>query len=108
MAKVEAIMTGHRKTDRRLKKLRGPEAKKMIRKASKDAIKPIQQEAKSSAKQGKKTGILTKGYKARSMPRSRVYQGAPARSATNPFGVSMLPARGPMMTGIPSPEAGQG
>lgn len=74
--KVEAIMTGHRKVDRRLKKLAGPDAKKMIRRSSKDAIKPIHQQAKGNAKQNKKSGQLTKGYKSRAMPRSRVRFGS--------------------------------
>ena len=73
---ILVTMTGNRKTDRRLKRLRGKDQKRAVTKSARTTIKPVQEEAKQTAKGHRVTGTMAKGYKVRSMKRSRSHVGA--------------------------------
>ena len=69
MAKVTMVLTGDKALNRKLKKLTGKDAKAVVRKATRPALKPVLQEARADAPV--KTGQLKKNIKIRALPRSR-------------------------------------
>ena len=74
MAKETLVLTGDKRLNRKLMKLRGPDAKKAIRKSTRPALKPVLQEAKNNVPVD--SGALKKSLKIRSLPRSRTSIGA--------------------------------
>lgn len=74
MAKPTMVLTGDKALNRKLKKLAGKEAKAVIRKATRPALKPVLQEARAEAP--KRTGNLRKNIKIRALPRSRKFFGS--------------------------------
>lgn len=76
--KVTVVKTGNWFVDRKLARLAGPEAKKVIRRASRKAIKPVQQQGRNNAKRNKeeRSGTTEKSIKTRAMSRSRARVGA--------------------------------
>lgn len=67
--KIEMIVTGDERINRALKKISGKEAKGLMRKSMRPALKPVLQEAKSNAPSD--TGQLKKNIKIKAMKRSR-------------------------------------
>lgn len=82
MPKIEVITTGDKKINRMLKRLTSKEAKKILRKSMRHAMKPVQQEAKGNAKQFKESGVLQRSIKIRSLKRSRTGFGIRVSSST--------------------------
>jgi len=83
MAKTTLIVTGDKRLNRKLAKLKGPEGKKVIRKASRAAMKVYQFAAKQNAPS--RTGTLKKQIKVRAMKRSRVKVGTMVRATGDGF-----------------------
>lgn len=71
--KIEMIVTGDERINRALKKISGKEAKSLMRKSMRPALKPVLQEAKSNAPSD--TGQLKKNIKIKAMKRSRTHFG---------------------------------
>ena len=80
MAKQMMVLTGDAELNRKLKKLSGKEAKKVVRKSLRPALKPVLQEARGNAP--KDTNNLSKNIKIKSIPRSRTYIGARVTSGS--------------------------
>ncbi len=74
MAKRVIVLTGDKQLNKKLQRLRGPEAKKIVRTAARLALKPVLDEAKSQVPV--RSGALGKSLKVRAMQRSRVSFGA--------------------------------
>ena len=74
MPKVTVTTTGFPELDRKLKKLKGTEGKKVVRKSARTALKPVLQESRSLAPSD--TGFLKRNIKVRALPRSRKVFGA--------------------------------
>lgn len=75
MAKKQMlVLTGDKELNKRLAMLSGKEAKKVVRKSLRPALKPVLQEARGNAPT--KTGFLKKNIKIKSIARSRTYIGA--------------------------------
>ena len=71
MPKKTVVKTGFILLDRKIKKLTSKEQKKLFRKSARPAMKPLQQQAKSNAKEDKVTGETGKSIKIRATKRSR-------------------------------------
>ena len=69
MAKKTLVLTGDKKLNRKLKRLAGPDARKVIRQASRVAIKPVRSAAKSQAPHD--SGALRRAIRIRAIKRSR-------------------------------------
>jgi hypothetical protein len=63
------VLTGSRELNEKLQQLRGPKQKVAIRKASREALKPVAEQVKSTAP--KRTGKLARQTKVRALTRSR-------------------------------------
>ena len=85
MAKKTVVKTGFLLLDRKLKKLTSKEQKAAFRKSARPAMKPLQQEARSNAKQDKVTGTTGKAIKIRSIKRSRSRIGIRVTSGATSF-----------------------
>jgi HK97 gp10 family phage protein len=77
---ITAVLTGDKTINRRLAKLTGPEAKNIIRKSARPALKPILAAARANAPTDK--GLLRKSVKIRAMKRSRSRVGATVSSGS--------------------------
>lgn len=64
-----AVVTGSDELNRKLQELKGPKQKAAIRKASREALRPVAEQVKSTAP--KRTGRLARSAKVRSLTRSR-------------------------------------
>lgn len=71
MPKIEVVLTGDKKLNRKLKKLTGKDQKKVVRKATRKAIKPIQKQAKQNIRSHRESGKLEKSIKVRAVKRTR-------------------------------------
>jgi HK97 gp10 family phage protein len=71
---VTMVITGDERLNAQLAKLKGPEAKKIIRQAARKALKPVQDTARRNAP--KRTGSLRKSIVIRSLAKSRKQIGA--------------------------------
>lgn len=67
--KVQVVLTGVRRLDRKLKRLGSKEAKKLVTKAAREAVKPILLTARRYAP--KDTGRLQKSIKVRALKRKK-------------------------------------
>jgi HK97 gp10 family phage protein len=74
MAKPIIVITGDDELNKKLKLLAGKDAKKVVRKSLRPALKPVLQEARGAAPT--KSGQLKKNIKIKSIARSRTYIGA--------------------------------
>lgn len=74
MTKITLVITGDAELNRKLRKLGSKEARNIVRKAARVALKPVLQEARALAPV--KTGKLRKHIKIRSLTRSRKSFGA--------------------------------
>ncbi len=70
MARLTMVTTGDESLNRALQRLQGPRQKKAVRKASREALKPLAAATKSAAP--RLTGRLARAIKVRALPRSRV------------------------------------
>jgi len=81
MAKKQMlVLTGDSELNKRLAMLSGKEAKAVVRKALRPALKPVLQQARGTAPS--KTGLLKKNIKIKSIARSRTYIGARVTSGS--------------------------
>ena len=64
-------MTGDKKLDKALRRLTSKDAKAAFRKAARPAIKPVQVDARQTAKDHQESGEHAKSIKVKSMKRSR-------------------------------------
>lgn len=71
MATRTVLITGDAAVNRKLARLRTTEAKKVLRKAARPAMKPVLNQIRSAARAFKRTGQLAKSIKLRALPRSR-------------------------------------
>lgn len=79
MAKELLVLTGSPELNQKLRGLRGPRQKAAIRKASRVALRPVADRAKSNAP--KRSGRLRRSIKVRAMKRSRSRIGARVTSS---------------------------
>jgi hypothetical protein len=66
---ITVVITGDAETNAKLAKLAGPDQKKAIRKASREALRPVLAQVKATAP--RRTGALSRAATIRSMERSR-------------------------------------
>ena len=85
MPKKDVVKTGFILLDRKLKKLPSKQQKTAFRKSARPALKPLQQQAKSNAKEDKQSGTTGRSIKVRSMKRSRSRVGAKVTSEGKSF-----------------------
>jgi HK97 gp10 family phage protein len=74
MATKPVIVTGSEELNRKLADLKGSKAKQAIRKASREALRPVAAAAKANAP--RRTGLLAQSIKVRALKRSRVRVGS--------------------------------
>ena len=74
MAAGTIVLTGSAELNRKLATLAGPKAKAAIRKASREALRPVAAAAKANAP--RRSGALSKSIKVRAMARSRTRIGS--------------------------------
>ena len=74
MPKITLVLTGDKKLDAKLAKLKSTDAKRAFRKAARTTIKPFKEDVKQELP--KKSGALKKSAKVRAMKRSRRMIGA--------------------------------
>lgn len=73
--KVSVVLTGDRELDRKLRALTSTKAKRAVRKACREALRPIQKATRADAPRGA-TGKLSRAAKLRALKRSRKRIGA--------------------------------
>jgi len=83
MAKKAFIITGDKKLNRALFRLEKTEAKKIVRKAAREALRPVLSQAKANAPED--TGRLVASLKIRALKRSRKRFGATVQTAAGNF-----------------------
>jgi hypothetical protein len=71
---ITLVITGDKETNAKLAKLAGPDQKKAIRKASREALRPVLAQVKATAP--RRTGALSRAAKIRAITRSRVRIGS--------------------------------
>lgn len=81
--KVDLVITGDAELNKKLAALTGPEAKKVIRKAAREALRPVLRHARANAP--KRTRRLEKSLKIRALKRSRSRIGAKVQTAAGDF-----------------------
>jgi HK97 gp10 family phage protein len=79
MARAHIVLTGSEELNRKLAELSGPKAKMAIRKASRVALRPVAEQAKSNAP--RKSGRLGRSIKVKAIRRSRSRVGARVTSS---------------------------
>lgn len=83
MAKPLVILTGDKKLNRALAKLANKDARAIVRKAARPALRPVLASAKRHAP--KATGALAHSLKIRAIKRSRTRVGAQVQTAAGSF-----------------------